>query len=115
MRKSSRIPLSDFGEGLFPEYNNIMDYQKYLDLQTRLEWFYDFHPEFFDDISSEEKTLLQKTFLYDMPDDEYPESLQVFYGENIDGDTSLQRKMLLAVDSLYRVAGAGSLFDYDDN
>lgn len=23
-----------------------MDYNRYLELQTRLEWFYDFHPQF---------------------------------------------------------------------
>jgi len=28
-----------------------MNYDRYLELQTRLEWFYDFHPEFFNDIS----------------------------------------------------------------
>ncbi len=94
-------------------YNIVMNYDKYLELQTRLEWFYDFHPEFFDDISSEEKTLLQKTFLYDTPDNEYPESLQVFYDETIRDDTNLHRKMLLAVDALYKAAGAGSLFDYE--
>lgn len=65
-----------------------MNYQRYLDLQSRLEWFYDFHPDFFDDISDEEKVLLQKTFLYDAPDDAYPESLRAFYDENIRNNTS---------------------------
>ena len=59
-----------------------MDYDRYLELQTRLEWFYDFHPEF-------------------------------FYDKNIDNQPTLQNNMLLAVDTLYEAAGAGSLFDYD--
>ena len=42
-----------------------MNYDRYLELQTRLEWFYDFHPEFFNDISPKQKKLLQDTFLYD--------------------------------------------------
>lgn len=105
------MPLSDFGEGSFPEYNNIMDYQKYLNLQNSLEWFYDFHPEFFDDIPPEQKKLLQETFLYDAPDKNYPESLQDFYNDKIGEDKNLHKEMLLAVDALYQVAGAGSLFD----
>lgn len=41
-------------------YNTIMTYKKYLALQTRLEWFYDFHPGFFDDIPASQKELLQQ-------------------------------------------------------
>ena len=65
-----------------------MNYDRYLELQTRLEWFYDFHPEFFDDILPEQKKLLQ--------DDNRP---------------TLQDDMFLAVDALYKAAGASSLFD----
>lgn len=88
-----------------------MDYDKYLKLQTRLEWFYDFHPQFFDDIPPEQKKLLQDIFLYDAPDDSYPKSLQYFYDETISGKLTLQHDALLAVDALYQAAGAGSLFD----
>lgn len=88
-----------------------MNYDRYLELQTRLEWFYDFHPEFFDDILPEQKKLLQDTFLYDAPDESYPESLRDFYNKNIDNQPALQNDMLLAVDALYKVAGASSLFD----
>ena len=87
-----------------------MNYDRYLKLQTRLEWFYDFHPEFFDDIPPEQKKLLQDTFLYDAPDEGYPESLQDFYHETINGKPTLQHDALLAVDALYQAAGAGSLF-----
>lgn len=41
-------------------YNTIVNYKKYLALQTRLEWFYDFHPGFFDDIPASQKELLQQ-------------------------------------------------------
>ena len=88
-----------------------MNYDRYLELQTRLEWFYDFHPEFFDDIPPEQKKLLQDTFLYDTPDESSPESLQDFYDKNIDNRPTLQDDMFLAVDALYKAAGASSLFD----
>ena len=87
-----------------------MDYDKYLKLQTRLEWFYDFHLQFFDDIPPEQKKLLQDIFLYDAPDEGYPESLQDFYDETISSKPTLQHDALLAVDALYQAAGAGSLF-----
>ena len=90
-----------------------MNYDRYLELQTRLEWFYDFHPEFFNDISPEQKKLLQDTFLYDAPDKHYPASLRDFYDKNIDNQPTLQNGMLFAIDALYKAAGAGSLFDYD--
>ena len=60
-----------------------MDYDKYLKLQSFLEWFYEFRPQFFDDILPEQKKLLQDTFLYDAPDEGYPESLRDFYDEII--------------------------------
>ena len=85
-----------------------MNYDRYLELQTRLEWFYDFH-----DISPEQKKLLQDTFLYDVPDESHSESLRDFYDKNINNQPALQNDMLLAVDALYKAAGAGSLFDYD--
>ena len=91
-----------------------MNYDRYLELQTRLEWFYDFHPKFFDDITPEQKKLLQDTFLYDASDEGYPESLRDFYNKNIDNQPALQNDMLLAVDALYKVAGAGGLVDYDE-
>ena len=95
-------------------YNIAMNYDRYLELQTRLEWFYDFHPEFFNDISPEQRKLLQNTFLYDMPDEIYPASLRDFYDKNIDNQPTLQNDILLAVNALYKAAGAGSLFDYDE-
>lgn len=88
-----------------------MNYEKYLALQTRLEWFYDFHPEFFNDIPVKQRELLQKTFLYDTPDEDYPESIQEFYNEKIDGEPQLQQDMLLAVRALYLAAGVDT-FDY---
>ena len=39
-----------------------MDYDKYLKLQSFLEWFYEFRPQFFDDIPPKQKKLLQDTF-----------------------------------------------------
>lgn len=93
-------------------YNTIMNYKKYLALQTRLEWFYDFHPGFFDDIPASQKELLQRTFLYDTSDDEYPESIRKFYNDTIAGRPQLQHDMRIAVDALYRAAGAGKLTDY---
>ena len=39
-----------------------MDYDKYLKLQSFLEWFYEFHPQFFDNIPPKQKKLLQDTF-----------------------------------------------------
>ena len=92
-----------------------MTYKKYLALQTRLEWFYDFHPGFFDDISASQKELLQRTFLYDTSDDEYPESIRKFYNDTIAGLSQLQHDMRIAVDALYRAAGAGRLIDYADD
>lgn len=96
-------------------YNTIMTYKKYLALQTRLEWFYDFHPGFFDDIPASQKELLQRTFLYDAPDDEYPKSIREFYNDTIAGRPQLQHDMRIAVDALYRAAGAGKLTDYIDD
>ena len=96
-------------------YNTIVNYKKYLALQTRLEWFYDFHPGFFDDIPASQKELLQRTFLYDTSDDEYPESIRKFYNDTIAGRPQLQHDMRIAVDALYRAAGAGRLIDYADD
>ena len=120
VRKSSRIPLSDFRirEGSIQVImlsmqhftNYSMDYKRYLRIQWRLEWFYDFHPEFFDDIPPEKKKLLQETFLYDTPDEGYPESLRDFYDEKISNNKTLHKEMLLAVDVLYRTIGVGSFF-----
>lgn len=94
--------------------NYSMDYKRYLRIQWRLGWFYDFHPESFDDIPPEQKKLLQETFLYDAPDEGYPESLRDFYDEKISNNKTLHKEMLLAVDALYKVAGAGGLVDYDE-
>ncbi len=96
-------------------YNTTVNYKKYFALQTRLEWFYDFHPGFFDDIPASQKELLQQTFLYDAPDDEYPESIRKFYNDMIAGRPQLQHDMCMAVDALYRAAGAGRLIDYADD
>ena len=104
---------SDLEKGHSLNYNIAMNYDRYLELQTRLEWFYDFHPEFFNDISPEQRKLLQNTFLYDMPDEIYPASLRDFYDKNIDNQPTLQNDILLAVNALYKAAGAGSLFGYD--
>jgi len=90
-----------------------MDYDKYLKLQSFLEWFYEFHPQFFDDILPEQKKLLQDTFLYDAPDEGYPKSLQDFYDETIGCKPALQHDMLMAVDSLCKIAGAENLLDDD--
>ena len=73
-----------------------------------------FSSRVFNDISPKQKKLLQNTFLYDMPDEHYPESLRDFYDKNIDNQPTLQNDMFLAVDALYKAAGAGSLFDYDE-
>lgn len=119
MRKSSRMPLFYFEEGLIPSIiptmKYSMDYKKYLDLQTRLEWFYDFHPSFFDDISSNQKKLLQETFLYDTSDEDYPKSIREFYDKKICDDKNLHKEMILAIDALYQAAGAGGFFDYNDS
>ena len=72
-----------------------------------------FSSELFNDISPEQKKLLQDTFLYDAPDERYPESLRDFYDKNIDNQPALQNDILLAIDALYKAAGAGSLFDYN--
>lgn len=119
------MPLSDFRirEGSIQVImlsmqhftNYSMDYKRYLRIQWRLEWFYDFHPEFFDDIPPEQKKLLQETFLYDTPDEGYPESLRDFYDEKISNNKTLHKEMLLAVDVLYRTIGVGSFFDHDDS
>lgn len=89
-----------------------MNYKRYLQLQNRLEWFYDFHPDFFDDIPTDQKKLLQETFLYDTPDSDYPESIKDFYSQNISNNHELDKDILIAVDSLYKAAGAGSVYDY---
>ena len=86
-----------------------MDYDKYLKLQSFLEWFYEFHPQFFDGILPEQKKLLQDTFLYDAPDEGYPKSLQDFYDETIGCKPALQHD-ILAAESLCK-AGVESLFD----
>ena len=49
-----------------------------------------------------------------MPDEIYPASLRDFYDKNIDNQPTLQNDILLAVNALYKAAGAGSLFDYDE-
>lgn len=94
-------------------YYKSMDYDKYLRLQSFLEWFYEFHPQFFDDITPEQKKLLQDTFLYDAPDEGYPESLRDFYDETIGRKPALQHDMLVAVDRLCKAAGAENLLDDD--
>lgn len=89
--------------------NTNMEYGKYLELQTRLEWLYDFHPDFFDDISPEDKKVLQEAFLYDTPDEEYPDSIEDFFNTRAKDDLRIQQRMLVAVRALYDAAGAGDL------
>ena len=72
-----------------------------------------FIQSFFNDISPKQKKLLQDTFLYDLPDESYSESLRDFYDKNVDNQPALQNDILLAVNVLYKAAGAESLFDYD--
>ena len=72
-----------------------------------------FSSELFNDISPEQKKLLQDTFLYDLHNESYHAYLQDFYDKNIDNQQTLQNDMISAVDALYKAAGAGSLFGYD--
>lgn len=82
-----------------------MNYEKYIALQNRVEWFYDFHPNFLDNINADHKKTLQDTFLYDTLDEDYPESLREFYNSNIHSNIKLQRKMITAINALYLAAG----------
>ncbi|HWT40924.1 MAG TPA: hypothetical protein VN081_06725 [Dongiaceae bacterium] len=86
-----------------------MNYKQYLALQSRVDWLYEFHPEFFDQLPPEQRGMLQKGLLYDTDDSDYPESIEDFYKTTIEGDVKLQKDMFHAAQTLYRLSGSGDL------
>lgn len=89
-----------------------MNYEQYLYLQNRVEWLYSFHPEFFEQITSEQRKVLQTGVLYDTDDREYPKSIQNFFNENIASKPAVQKQLLESVQALYDVSGSGQ-FSFD--
>ena len=88
-----------------------MNYIEYLHVQSQIERMHDFHPEFFDMLSEEEKNALHEGFLYDVPDDTYPESIKAFYDEKVAKNLTLQRQMLRAAQRIYTLSNSGSIED----
>jgi len=86
-----------------------MNYQQYIELQNRVEWLHDFHPDFFDQLEPQERGSLQKGLLYDMADADYPESIKDFYEKSIAHDEKLQADMFKAAQKLYDLSGSGEL------
>lgn len=89
-----------------------MNYEQYLYLQSRVEWLFNFHPEFFDQITPDQRKALQSGVLYDTSDSEYPKSIQDFYNDTIASNPRLQKQLLDAVQALYDKSGSGQ-FSFD--
>ena len=90
-----------------------MNYKKYLEFQSVVESFYDFHPEFFSELSETDRNILQKGFLYDTPDSDYPTSIEAYYEKTISGEPEFSKALVLALDALYKKAHA-SVNVYDE-
>lgn len=90
----------------------MMTYNQYLHLMFLLETFYDFHPEYFRELSSDKQNALSKVFLYDYDDthsndDDYPKSIEGNFRDNIENNQRLQQLALSAVSDIYRSSGMG--------
>ena len=88
---------------------NGMNYKQYLALQSRIDWLHDFHPEFFDQLDAEQRSVLQRGLLYDTSDADYPESIEEFYRTVVEHDIRLQKDMFRAAQVLYDLSGSGDL------
>jgi len=86
-----------------------MNYEQYIELQNRVEWLYDFHPDFFDQLEQKDREALQEGLLYDTDDADYPESIEVFYKNSIATNEKLQADMFKAAQKLYALSGSGNL------
>lgn len=91
-----------------------MNYEQYIELQNKVEWLHDFHPDFFDQLKQEERSALQEGLLYDTADANYPESIKDFYEKSIAHNEKLQADMFKAAQKLYVLSGSGQL-SLDDN
>lgn len=90
----------------------MMTYNQYLHLMFSLETFYDFHPEYFRELSNDKQNALSKVFLYDYDDthnndDDYPKSIEGYFRDNIENNQRLQQLALSAVSDIYRSSGMG--------
>lgn len=89
-----------------------MNYEQYLELQTRVEWLFDFHPNFFDfDLSETERVALKELLLIGVSDEEYPASIADYYESRIAGKPDEVRRIVQAVEHLYEVSRSGSVCD----
>jgi len=86
-----------------------LNYEQYLALQTRVDWLYDFHPEYFDQLEAPQRVALQKGLLYDTEDSNYPESIRQYYETSIETNNKLQQDIIRAVQTLYALSGSGEL------
>ena len=91
---------------------SMMAYNQYLHLMFSLETFYDFHPEYFRELSQKKRSALSKVFLYDYDDtngndDDYPASVEDYFNKNIRDNKDLQSLALLAVSDIYKNSGMG--------
>ena len=84
-----------------------MDYEKYLEYQNRVEWLYDFHPDFFEELSPSDREALEQFFLYKVSDEEYPVSIKEFFESRVAKDESVQQGIIQALRSLYEISGSG--------
>jgi len=94
-------------------YNCPMNYKQFLALQNRIEWLYEFHPDFFEQLTSKQRESLHIGVLYDVSDQDYPKSIEAYYNEIVSGDEELQKDMLNSAQALYDLSGSG-LLNLDD-
>lgn len=96
-----------------------MTYNQCLHLMFSIECFYDAHPEYFADLTDEDRMALSKVFLYDYDDthdndDGYPKSYHDYFMNNVQDDQRLQERALNAWAKIYHNSGMGDEFSLDD-
>lgn len=89
-----------------------MNYNQYLRLMNFVGGFYDFHPEFFDELSDGQKRALSVVFLYDYDDThddnkDFPPSIRDYYNNLMISNSKDIAVALSAVATLYDVSGMG--------
>ena len=95
----------------FAWYYKGVKYNEYLTLQSQVERLYDFHPDLFDKLSSDEYAILHNTLLFDTSDEEYPESIESFFYNTVAESPLTQTTLLSAAQHLYNLSNGGDVRD----
>lgn len=86
--------------------NVVYSYQQYDDDSVFLDGLYEFHPEFFESLSTEEREALKRYYL--VGEEEIPDDVHSYVESVRRLDTSIEGKARKALERLCRIAGIKS-------